>query len=71
MTKRPVLLPGNPEEILDVLGRERTQVILGGPGSGKSTLVQYAMLRTCTPASDPTQAPRQLQFPRGLERSLR
>jgi hypothetical protein len=54
------LLPGNPEEILDVLGRERTQVILGGPGSGKSTLLQYAMLRTCTPAGDPTQVPRHL-----------
>lgn len=54
------ILPGHPEEILDVLGRERTQVILGGPGSGKSTLLQYAMLRTCTPASDPTQAPQHL-----------
>ena len=51
---------GNPEEILDVLGRERTQVILGGPGSGKSTLLQYAMLRTCASASDPAQAPRHL-----------
>lgn len=54
------LLLGNPEEIHDVLGRERTQVILGGPGSGKSTLLQYSMLRTCTPASDPTQVPRHL-----------
>ena len=54
------LLLGNPEEILDVLGRERTQVILGGPGSGKSTLLQYSMLRACTPASDPAQVPRHL-----------
>ena len=54
------LLLGNPEEILDVLGRERTQVILGGPGSGKSTLLQYSMLRTCTPSSDPAQVPRYL-----------
>jgi hypothetical protein len=54
------LLPGNPEEILDVLGRERTQVILGGPGSGKSTLLQYAMLRTCEPTGDPAAVPRHL-----------
>jgi Domain of unknown function (DUF4062)/HEAT repeats len=54
------VLAGNPEDILDVLGRERTQVILGGPGSGKSTLLQYAMLRVCTPAGDPAHAPRHL-----------
>lgn len=34
-----------PEQVLDILGRERAQVILGGPGSGKSTLVQYMMLK--------------------------
>ena len=43
------LLYGNPEQAVDVLGRERTQVILGGPGSGKSTLLQYAMLCVCEP----------------------
>ncbi len=41
------LLMGNPEQVLDLLGRERTQVILGGPGSGKSTILQYVMLRVC------------------------
>jgi Domain of unknown function (DUF4062) len=56
-----LLLAGNPEQVLDVLGRERTQVILGGPGSGKSTLLQYAMLRVCAPAGDPAAVPRYLQ----------
>src|SRR5262249_4475499 len=37
----------NPEQVLDIVGRDRAQVILGGPGSGKSTLLQCAMLRTC------------------------
>jgi len=41
------LLLGNPELVLDLLGRERTQVVLGGPGSGKSTILQYVMLRVC------------------------
>jgi hypothetical protein len=39
------LLSSNPELVLDVLGRESTQVVLGGPGSGKSTVLHYAMLR--------------------------
>ena len=56
-----LLLAGNPEQVLDVLGRERTQVILGGPGSGKSTLLQYAMLRVCVPTGDPAAVPRYLQ----------
>jgi hypothetical protein len=54
-------LSGNPEQVLDVLGRERTQVILGGPGSGKSTVLQYAMLRVCEPGTGPAAAPRHLQ----------
>ena len=33
-----------PEPILNLLGRETTQVILGGPGSGKSTLLHYTLL---------------------------
>lgn len=33
------------EQVFDVLGKERTQVILGGPGSGKSTLLQFVMLK--------------------------
>ncbi len=38
-----------PELSLDVLGRERTQVILGTPGSGKSTLLECAALSLCEP----------------------
>lgn len=41
--------PSFPEPIIDVLARERTQVILGGPGSGKSTLLLYTMLLLCEP----------------------
>ncbi|HEX8117498.1 MAG TPA: DUF4062 domain-containing protein, partial [Pyrinomonadaceae bacterium] len=39
-----------PEPILDVLAREKTQVVLGGPGSGKSTLMHYLLLSLCDPA---------------------
>ena len=39
---------GLPRELsLEIIGREPTQVILGGPGSGKSTLVHFAMLHLC------------------------
>lgn len=41
------LLSSNPELVLDVVGREPAQVILGGPGSGKSTILHYTMLRIC------------------------
>lgn len=41
------LLFANPELVSDLLGRERTQVILGGPGSGKSTILHYTMMRLC------------------------
>lgn len=49
-----------PEVVLKVLGRERTQVILGGPGSGKSTIIQHALLRFCKPdtgADEPSPLP--------------
>lgn len=55
------LLFGNPGRVLEVLGRERTQVILGGPGSGKSTLLQYAMLRACEPGAGPVATSRENQ----------
>jgi TIR domain/HEAT repeats len=54
-------LAGYPEQAVDVLGRERTQVILGGPGSGKSTLLEYAMLRICGPQVGPTAVPQHLR----------
>jgi hypothetical protein len=55
------LFAGSPEQVLSVLSRERTQVFLGGPGSGKSTLVQYAMLRVCgLPAGEANAVPRHL-----------
>ena len=38
-----------PEISLELLGRERTQVILGTPGSGKSTLLECAALLLCEP----------------------
>ncbi|GIF23759.1 hypothetical protein BJ973_004370 [Actinoplanes tereljensis] len=56
-----LLLTGNPEQVLDVIGRERAQVVLGGPGSGKSTLLQYAMLRVCEPGDHDATAPQHLR----------
>ncbi|MFO7697173.1 MAG: NACHT domain-containing protein, partial [Anaerolineae bacterium] len=45
------LLSANPELVLEMLGREPAQVILGGPGSGKSTILHYAMLRVSEASS--------------------
>jgi hypothetical protein len=42
----PVVLQ---EPSLEVLGREPKQVVLGGPGTGKSTLFHFAMLTLCDP----------------------
>ena len=36
---------GTAESVVQVLGRERAQVIVGGPGTGKTTLLLYMMLR--------------------------
>lgn len=41
-----------PELGLELLGRERMQVILGTPGSGKSTLLEYAALLLCEPEGE-------------------
>ncbi len=41
------LLDQPPELALHMLGRERTQVMLGGPGSGKSTLMHSTILHLC------------------------
>ncbi len=45
------------EPSLDVLGRESKQVILGGPGSGKSTLFHFAILTLCDPVPSETAIP--------------
>jgi HEAT repeat protein len=45
------------ENILSVLGRERTQVFIGGPGCGKSTMLLYAMLSLCNPQSSREDLP--------------
>ena len=55
------LFSSNPELVLDVLGREPTQVILGGPGSGKSTILNYAMLRLCEAGATQDTLPLHLQ----------
>jgi hypothetical protein len=45
------------EPSLEIIGRESKQVILGGPGSGKSTLFHYAMLALCDPVPSETAIP--------------
>ncbi|HEV3468664.1 MAG TPA: DUF4062 domain-containing protein [Pyrinomonadaceae bacterium] len=49
-----------PEPVLDVLAREKTQVILGGPGSGKSTLMLYVLLGLCDPEGAGRELPPRL-----------
>jgi CBS domain-containing protein len=48
------------ESSLQILGREPKQVILGGPGSGKSTLFHFVMLALCDPV------PSEANIPAGL-----
>ncbi|SEB24330.1 DUF4062 domain-containing protein [Variovorax sp. YR216] len=55
-----VLLASNPEYIVDIVGREPAQVILGGPGSGKSSILHYVMLRVCQAAGESSRLPMHL-----------
>ncbi|MGF6408366.1 DUF4062 domain-containing protein [Paraburkholderia sp. MM5482-R1] len=50
----------NPELVLSIVGREATQVILGGPGTGKSTILHYVMLRLCQPRTANESLPEHL-----------
>ena len=45
------------ESTVEILGRERKQVLLGGPGSGKSTLLQYATLTLTSSLDAGTRPP--------------
>jgi hypothetical protein len=56
-TEPPIVLQ---EPSLEVLGREPKQVVLGGPGTGKSTLFHFAMLTLCDPV------PSEATIPAGL-----
>jgi hypothetical protein len=56
-TESPIVLQ---EPSLEVLGREPKQVVLGGPGTGKSTLFHFAMLTLCDPV------PSEATIPAGL-----
>lgn len=47
MAATDTFLEASPELVLHVLGRERAQVTLGGPGSGKSTLMHATILNLC------------------------
>jgi hypothetical protein len=60
LSEEDVLLASNPEFIVDVVGREPAQVVLGGPGTGKSTILHYAMLRVCQAGSESDSLPMHL-----------
>lgn len=53
--------PAPAEDGVAVLGREPKQVILGGPGSGKSTLFQASLLAISDVAGDARRIPLSLQ----------
>ncbi|MFC3893292.1 DUF4062 domain-containing protein [Lentzea rhizosphaerae] len=54
-------VPAPAEDSVAVLGRERKQVILGGPGSGKSTLFHASLLAISDVAGDDRWVPPSLQ----------
>jgi len=56
-SEEDVLLASNPEFIVDIVGRESAQVMLGGPGTGKSTILHYVMLRVCQTGGDSDNMP--------------
>ncbi|MFD9699669.1 DUF4062 domain-containing protein [Lentzea sp. NPDC059081] len=53
--------PAPSEDSVVVLGREQKQVVLGGPGSGKSTLFQASLLAISDGASDASRVPVELR----------
>ena len=60
LSEEDVLLASNPEFIVDIVGREPAQVVLGGPGTGKSTVLHYAMLRVCQAGGESAGLPTHL-----------
>ena len=52
-------LTGENRASMSVLGGDRRQVVLGGPGTGKTSLLQYLILQLCAPAPATLPAPLQ------------